>query len=265
MKIILSRKGFDSSYGGQASPILPDGTLLSLPIPLKKDKHHYTQLKYKDKSYYDIICELKDKPAVKDYYTCHLDPDIRPDVIERAEGWSALFGQSDSAEGHLRNNNIGPGDLFLFFGWFRETEIINWRLQYKKDAPDLHVVYGYMEIGMKYDDYSQFPAHAMYHSHASENRLNKKNCIYEAADRLSIDPSKPGAGTFNFKKELVLTKEVESRSRWLLPDFFKDVKISYHSENSFKDGYFDSAKKGQEFVIEPDDNVMNWVKNLFGD
>jgi hypothetical protein len=33
MKVILSRKGFDSEYGGIASPILPDGTLLSLPIP----------------------------------------------------------------------------------------------------------------------------------------------------------------------------------------------------------------------------------------
>jgi len=36
MKIILSRKGFDSSYGGCPSPILPDGTLLSLPIPEMK-------------------------------------------------------------------------------------------------------------------------------------------------------------------------------------------------------------------------------------
>jgi len=33
MKIILSRKGFDSKNGGIASPILPDGALLSLPIP----------------------------------------------------------------------------------------------------------------------------------------------------------------------------------------------------------------------------------------
>ena len=33
MKVILSRKGFDSSYGGCASPILPDGTMLSMPIP----------------------------------------------------------------------------------------------------------------------------------------------------------------------------------------------------------------------------------------
>lgn len=30
MKVILSRKGFDSGYGGFSSPVLPDGTLLSL-------------------------------------------------------------------------------------------------------------------------------------------------------------------------------------------------------------------------------------------
>jgi hypothetical protein len=33
MKVILSRKGFDSASGGMPSPILPDGTLISLPIP----------------------------------------------------------------------------------------------------------------------------------------------------------------------------------------------------------------------------------------
>lgn len=33
MKLILSRKGFDSSVGGVASPIFSSGRLLSLPIP----------------------------------------------------------------------------------------------------------------------------------------------------------------------------------------------------------------------------------------
>ena len=32
-RIILSRKGFDSSSGGVASPIFSDGSLCSLPIP----------------------------------------------------------------------------------------------------------------------------------------------------------------------------------------------------------------------------------------
>src|ERR1035441_4619606 len=31
MKLILSRKGFDSSAGGKPSPIFPDGTMISLP------------------------------------------------------------------------------------------------------------------------------------------------------------------------------------------------------------------------------------------
>ena len=45
MKIILSRKGFDSSSGGYCNPILPDGkTLLSLPIPGVSDY----SVKYKD-------------------------------------------------------------------------------------------------------------------------------------------------------------------------------------------------------------------------
>jgi hypothetical protein len=33
LKIILSRKGFDSVAGEIASPIMPDGTLLYMPIP----------------------------------------------------------------------------------------------------------------------------------------------------------------------------------------------------------------------------------------
>ncbi len=33
MRIILSRKGFDSGSGGVPNPILPDGRLVPLPIP----------------------------------------------------------------------------------------------------------------------------------------------------------------------------------------------------------------------------------------
>ena len=59
MKIILSRKGFDSSAGKQASPIMPDGTLLSLPIPDEEDTNMFSSLQWKDKSYYDIISSFR--------------------------------------------------------------------------------------------------------------------------------------------------------------------------------------------------------------
>ena len=59
MKIVLSRKGFDSQYGKIKSPILEDGTLLSLPIPQENDTRLFDDLWYDDKTYYEIIKELK--------------------------------------------------------------------------------------------------------------------------------------------------------------------------------------------------------------
>ena len=43
-RIILSRKGFDSSAGGVASPIFKDGSIFSIPIPQKSP----SPTKYKD-------------------------------------------------------------------------------------------------------------------------------------------------------------------------------------------------------------------------
>lgn len=48
MKVVLSRKGMDSRAGGIPSPILPDGTLLSLPIPNEKSGVPYGDLVYKE-------------------------------------------------------------------------------------------------------------------------------------------------------------------------------------------------------------------------
>lgn len=262
MKVILSRKGFDSSYGRQPSPILPDGTLLSLPIPSRNDSFRFSDLSYQDKSYYEIIRELKPNTKIKSNYTCHLDPDIRHDVIKRESNWKGLFGQTGSAQGHLRNEKVEESDLFLFFGWFKETEITSQGLSYKNDAPDLHIIYAYMQIGRIYSSYQQLPPSALYHSHADKFSIWRNNCIYEASDILSIDNSVSGAGCLKYKQSLVLTKKDEPRSNWNLPDFFREVRISYHSKKSFKDNYFDSAKRGQEFVIEDNDKIIDWAKNL---
>jgi hypothetical protein len=45
LKIILSRKGFDSSFGGYTSPILPDEKMFSLPL---KDNLRYSDLTIDD-------------------------------------------------------------------------------------------------------------------------------------------------------------------------------------------------------------------------
>jgi hypothetical protein len=116
----------------------------------------------------------------------------------------------------------------LFFGWFRETELKNNKLQYKKRSQDLHIIYGFLEIGSIYLD-SQLPERIKYHPH-SDYFNRKNNCIYESSDKLSFNKEIPGYGTFKYHENLVLTKEGENKSHWNLPDFFKDVNIRYHAK-----------------------------------
>lgn len=61
----------------------------------------------------------------------------------------------------------------------------------------------------------------------------------------------PGSGRFRFNNGLVLTKEGNSRPKWDLPDCFKESEISYH-KHPWKDVYFKSTERGQEFVIKDD-------------
>jgi hypothetical protein len=263
MKIILSRKGFDSQYGKQPSPILPDGTLLSLPIPSKDETVCFIDLTYKTKSYYRIIEELNPKTKIKSNYTCHLDPDLRKETLPRQKDWIPLFGQTDSAQGHLTKEGVKENDLFLFFGWFRQTEQVNGILRYKRNAPDLHIIFAYLQIGKMYKEHSKMPNEVLYHPHAHKRyELKKNNSIYRPSNSLSLEPSIKGSGCLKYHDSLVLTKTGYSRSIWNLPEFFKAVKISYHSNKSFYKDYFQSAAKGQEFVIEENKHVTEWAKRI---
>ena len=301
MKIILSRKGFDSQYGKIKSPILPDGTLLSLPIPQENDTKTFDELYYNDKaSYIEIIKELKPNwqyPVNKKTgeipikQTAHLDPDLRKDTLKnRPDDWKAIFGQSAAAQGHLSNKGVDIGDIFLFFGTFGETKEVNGKLVYdtKTDYPNgAHVIFGYLQIGeiikldypQDYDALQNDPLrnYAKNHPHAykeyrdQNNRERIKNCMYIASEKLtSLGLDLPGAGTLDYNnKKRVLSKKGLTKSQWDYPFInFQNLKISYHSEKAFQEGYFQSAAKGQEFVIDTKgDNdlqkeLKNWVNNI---
>lgn len=263
MKIILSRKGFDSSYGKQPNPILPDGTLLSLPIPDENGNNTFSSLHWNGTSYYDIIHSLKPRTTIKTEDACHLDPDLRKDIKPRMSCWEPAFGQSGAALTHLRNMSVGEGDLFLFFGWFRETEIEQGKLKYKKKAKDLHVIYGYMQIGTIIERKSDAPDWLKEHPHIGDKNVrdDKNNSIYLPTKELSFIPNIKGCGLLNYRKDRVLTKDGMSKSKWDLPDCFKNVEISYHP-NPWKDSYFKSADKGQEFVFDATPKIIEWVKQI---
>ena len=141
MKIILSRKGFDSEYGGAASPIFPDGSMVTLPVPSnEKGCIRYDKLNSPHGTLGSIVADLtKGSHSARD--TAHIDPDLRLQTLDgRANGWRPIFGQASAAQSHLASNGVGPGDLFLFFGWFRRVEFIDAAYRYVPGAPNLHVI-----------------------------------------------------------------------------------------------------------------------------
>ena len=260
MKVVFSRKGFDSGYGGIPSPILPDGTMLSMPIPSPGDKVRYDDLSHDGVSYADIIKQLKATNPVVDV-DCHLDPDIRGEITTRIDGWKPAFGQIDAAQSHLHNQGVGIGDLFLFFGWFRHTKKVNGKLSYDGPSSGFHAIYGYMQVGEIITRYEDVPEWLQSHPHAKKERWVRNNAIYIASDNLSLNPALPGAGCFTFTENHKLTKEGCSRSIWNLPDFFRDIPITYNAKAWKEDG-FHSAAKGQEFVFEANETAIRWITGL---
>ena len=77
MRLILSRKGFDSSAasGGCASPILPDGQMISLPIPHAEARIAYSELQPRGLDIAHMVADLTRGRVVGDTYA-HLDPDL---------------------------------------------------------------------------------------------------------------------------------------------------------------------------------------------
>jgi len=71
MKIVFSRKGFDSAAGGVASPILPNGTMLSLPVP-RGSKITYSEMSINGESVGKIVEELTDG-RISGSQRAHLD------------------------------------------------------------------------------------------------------------------------------------------------------------------------------------------------
>ncbi len=124
-----------------------------------------------------------------------------------------------------------------------------------------------MEIGEIIDLHSQnIPTWMQYYPHYKVRHKTMQNDkLYLASNQLSFNPNLKGHGTFEFNPIMQLTKEGYSRSKWDLPEFFKQTSISYHNDNSWKPDYFQSAAKGQEFVIEATDEIQEWTRNIIED
>src|SRR5690349_10684876 len=106
MKIVLSRKGFDSSAGGCASPIV-DGRLVSLPIPDADSRITYAQVRHEAVGALDHVVSDLTRGRIHGSHGAHLDPDLDAGATARLHGWQPIFGQVDAAQSHLQSHGIG--------------------------------------------------------------------------------------------------------------------------------------------------------------
>ncbi len=144
-----------------------------MPIPQQdpsKTAHGitYSKIDVFGRTAAEVLCDLQPNHP---WLGAHLDPDLRANNLPRLADWRPLFGQADKAQSHLATNQVGVGDLFLFFGWFRETQ---WdrrgRLTFRPGAPNIHLLFGWLEVGEVWDVGARpsgpWPAWARYHPHA---------------------------------------------------------------------------------------------------
>lgn len=285
LKIILSRKGFDSSNGGMPSPIFPDGKIVSLPILASKSPTRLNDLNFNGYDIAEIVSEIS-RGRIKSQQYIHLDPDLDPQILpHRPQDWRGAFGQAGAAQKHLTNNCIGQGDLFIYFGWFKEIERHNGVWRFTPSSRDLHVIYGWLLVedmislfGKENNVLNQYPWLGR-HPHLFGNK-DKQNTIYLGSRTLPSELSSkitPGAGIFNNIRDMQILTDPSQKNRscWKLPACFypcsSKPSLSYH-ENIDRWKIVDktwitlnSVGRGQEFVLNTKQysGIKGWLRKLF--
>jgi len=301
LKLILSRKGFDSSSGGGPSPILPDGRMISLPIPDPISPMAFGDMESQGVPLGPLVESLT-RGKINRAMGAHLDPDLELEMMGRLPGWRASFGQTGAAAGHLKTHRISPGDLFLYFGWFREAEISGGKWRFLKGAPDRHVLFGWLQVAEVWavdERREMLPDWIQSHPHCHGDR-GVNNTIFVAKEKLELpglpiandgcpesgspgsgslqasDDGCPGSGVFGrIKPELVLTREGVTRCHWALPAWFhpqgRSSVLSYHEkpkrwQRVGESTHLHSVARGQEFVLDVEayPEAIQWVQSLLG-
>jgi hypothetical protein len=285
MKIVLNRKGFDSKFGGCGSPIFPNGEMISLPIPedsgFAKAKIRYGDLQSSVDGFPHIgaIVEQLTSGIYGAKSLAHLDPHLDGRMYYLSPDWRALFGQIAAAQGHLRNQEVREGDLFLFYGLYREVDVNGESIRFRPNTRARHVIFGWMSIGevvhieepADAERWLQKHSWGKYHSHLHGGKV-KNNALYVAAS--NCFKGLPGAGIFGrYAPQRCLTAPEQTCSVWLLPKWFDPGRcgkpLSYNNNptkwNKTTSGFLLQTKSpGQEYVFDTQfyPEAIGWARDM---
>lgn len=261
-KIILSRKGFDSTAGGVASPVI-NGKFFSLPIPEKKSGLEFKKLKlFGDEM--DLSSLLKHL-NYKQGNECHMDPNLSPSIygLTEDDGWSPAFGQHKAASTHLiKTNEVDVGDVFLFFGRYRHAKQNGNKIEYLIEK-DFHAIFGFLEIGdiknIKTKLNGEQRKKYLNHPHVKNPEYYSDNSTLFIPAEKSKHGFKKTYGTFKFHTDLVLSENGKSISNWKLPEVFWNMNFTYNLKVD-KKGISKSPCRGQEMVGTANEETIDWIK-----
>lgn len=220
MKIVFSRKGFDSSAGGGPSPIV-DGVPISLPIPAGTA----SRTTYGDLGLGDLAAKAsRGKLGADD--PCHHDPMF-------TGAGECLFGQCGAAQTHLERRGVGLGDVFLFFGLFAALQ----------GGEPHHRIFGYLRVGEIIPLGDGAPRELVTLGHPHALALHARNdCIWRGEGRVAAQAS----------DALRLTVPGGPPSVWQRPAWLKRGGLSYHdrADRWLRGGRLRAVSRGQEFVAD---------------
>ena len=240
MRMVCSRKGFDTSAGGGPSPIV-DGRPISLPIPASSQLSRTT---YRDLGLADHAA-LASRGTLGAGDLCHHDPMFLPDR-------RAMLGQCGPAQTHLERQGVGVGDTFIFFGLFRA----------EGERPH-HRIFGYLQVeevlplaDVRGERLAELAVLGMPHAiglHAKNDTLYAgRGCVARhasAALRLTVPEGPP--------------------SLWQVPPWLSETGLSYHHrpDRWREGGRLQSVARGQEFVADIGErrDARDWLAGVIAE
>ena len=238
MRMIFSRKGFDSSVGRRPSPII-DGAPVSLPIPASGR----SETTYGDLGLGEVV-ETVTKGRITASHLCHQDPMFEND--------RCAFGQVSHSQGHLAKFDVGKDDIFLFFGLFSNL-----------DGSDRHHrFFGYLRVeeimrpGPSPSADDQPSGFSRRHPH-TVGEWNSNNTIYVG----------PGKVAKKSPDTLRLSRPNGLVSHWRVPPWLQEVGLTYHGNAKcwMAPDSLRTVGRGQEFItgdIAARKDALKWLDEM---